>query len=133
MIVVDTNIVIYLFVSNTQTEYASATMTKDSDWFVPSIWQSEFRNALLTYVRHKIIDLPQAKQLMNQALTLLEAYTYAPNSELVMDLAIASGCSAYDTEFVALAKLLNLQLITADKKILHEFPETAVSPQQFIT
>jgi len=39
----------------------------------------------------------------------------------------SSTCSAYDCEFVALAKRLNTKLVTADKKILKEFSGIAVT------
>jgi predicted nucleic acid-binding protein len=43
-----------------------------------------------------------------------------------------SDCSAYDCEFVALAKRLNSPLITADKKVLKAFPEFATTITEFI-
>ena len=42
-----------------------------------------------------------------------------------MQLVKGSNCSAYDCEFVALAQYLDVPLITADKKILREFPDIA--------
>ena len=47
-------------------------------------------------------------------------------SALILDLVAASDCSAYDCEYVALARHLNLKLVTYDKKILHNFPDIAV-------
>lgn len=41
-------------------------------------------------------------------------------------LADSSSCSAYDYEFVALARQLSVKLVTEDKKILTEFPDVAV-------
>ncbi|MFO7865935.1 MAG: hypothetical protein R6V02_03860 [Candidatus Aminicenantes bacterium] len=50
---------------------------------------------------------------------------------VVLELAAASGCSAYDCEYAAPAKHLHVKLITNDQKILQSFPETAVSPDAF--
>ena len=50
----------------------------------------------------------------------------------VLSLSHSSGCSAYDCEFVNLAKDLDVPLVTQDKKILHNFPETAISMSQFL-
>jgi predicted nucleic acid-binding protein len=40
---------------------------------------------------------------------------------------------AYDCEFVALAQYLNVPLVTADKKILREFPEVATSLDSLVS
>jgi predicted nucleic acid-binding protein len=37
---------------------------------------------------------------------------------LVMSLALESGCSAYDCEYVALARLLSVPLVTEDRQLL---------------
>jgi predicted nucleic acid-binding protein len=50
----------------------------------------------------------------------------------VLSLTNASACSAYDCEFVALAKQLNVKLITPDKKILSEFPDHAFSISDYL-
>ncbi|MDJ0588832.1 MAG: hypothetical protein QNJ72_02395 [Pleurocapsa sp. MO_226.B13] len=42
-----------------------------------------------------------------------------------------SKCSAYDCEYVALARQLEIDLVTADRKILAEFPSTAISLSSF--
>lgn len=47
-------------------------------------------------------------------------------SALMLDLVAASDCSAYEYEYVALARHLNVKLVTGDKKILQNFPDTAV-------
>ncbi len=48
------------------------------------------------------------------------------DSEVVLNL-VNSDCSAYDCEFVALAKEKNTPLFTMDKKIIQSFPDVAVS------
>jgi predicted nucleic acid-binding protein len=52
---------------------------------------------------------------------------YEVPSAQVMQLVDSSECSAYDCEFVALAQHLGVPLVTADKKILREFPAIAKS------
>ena len=54
-------------------------------------------------------------------------------SSQVLTLVNESSCSSYDCEFVALAKHLNTQLVTQDKKVLSEFPSTAVSIKDFLS
>ena len=43
---------------------------------------------------------------------------------------VATKCSAYDCEFVALAHANGVRLLTVDREILHEFPEVAISLKQ---
>jgi len=50
----------------------------------------------------------------------------------VLELALRSGCTAYDCEFVAVAKELEATLVTSDRQLLSAFPETAVSPEAFV-
>lgn len=50
----------------------------------------------------------------------------------VLDLAVASGCSAHDAEFVVLAKDLGVPLVTTDQELLEKFPETAINPEAFL-
>ena len=132
MIVVDTNVIAYLMLPGEQTQLVEQVMAKDNCWLVPPLWKSEFRNVLTLYLRQGQVTIDQIRAIMTRAERLFNRSEYPVTSEVVFTLVNRSHCSAYDCEFVALAKELSLLLITADKKILREFPETAVSPQQFI-
>ena len=57
---------------------------------------------------------------------------YQISSLQVLKLVFQSDCSAYDCEFVALAKYLKTELVTQDKKILRNFPETAFSLESYL-
>lgn len=133
MIVVDTNIITYLLLPGAHTKLVEQVVAKDSGLVVPPLWKSEFRNVLALYLRQKQLTFDQARAIMTQAERLLKHSEHAITSNDVLELVNNSLCSAYDCEFVALALRLNTVLVTADKKVLREFPETAVSPQQFIT
>jgi len=54
-------------------------------------------------------------------------------SSRVLALVEESNCSSYDCEFVALAHYLSTQLLTQDKKLLMEFPSTAISVADFLS
>jgi predicted nucleic acid-binding protein len=69
---------------------------------------------------------------MNKAESLMSGYEYAVVSGDVLSLAASMACSAYDAEFVVLARGLGVPLVTMDKDLLESFPETAVSPARFI-
>ena len=132
MIVVDTNIIAYLILPGEQTQLVEQVLAKDNRWLVPPLWKSEFRNVLALYLRQEQVTIDQARAIMTRAERLFARSEYPVTSEAVFSLVNRSNCSAYDCEFVALAKELSLLLVTADKKVLRDFPETAVSPQKFI-
>lgn len=106
-------------------------MEVDSEWTVPFLWRSEFRSVLAFYVRQKIIALDLALRIAREAELMTQDREYEVNSTPVLNLVAGSRCSAYDCEFVVLAQGLNVPLVTSDKRILSEFPSTAVSLEQF--
>lgn len=131
MIVVDTNVLAYLFLAGERTESAERALAKDPEWAAPLLWRSEFRNVLAVGVHQKRLALPDAQQIMGAALGLLAGREYEVESLRVLELAAASSCSAYDCEFVALAQDLKLPLVTADLQILRQFPTIARSLQDY--
>ena len=50
------------------------------------------------------------------------------DGQRVLELAIDTGCSSYDTEFVVLAQHLGCRLLTFDRKLLKLFPDLAMQP-----
>ena len=131
MIVVDSNIIIYLHVQSERTALALQALQKDPYWVVPPLWESEFRNVMAGYIRRRILKIEDAKLLMKSALQTMEGREILPPSDLVLDSVAVSDCSAYDCEYVALAKHLNVKLVTVDNKILQSFPETAIELDAF--
>ncbi len=132
MIIVDTNIIGALYLSNQHSVQAERLLLMEPLWSAPLLWRSEFRNVLALYVRKKWIKLEDAQQMMAEAIRLMRDREYDVASHQVLNLVSASTCSAYDCEFVALAKDLGAPLITADKQILSQFPQIAVSVETFI-
>lgn len=131
MIVVDTNVIGYLFLAGDKSFLAERALQKDMEWAAPVLWRSEFRNVLSLYLRQNIIDLGQAQEIMNSALKLLRGREYEVPSHEILRLASESKCSAYDCEFIAVAIELKVPLVTVDKQLLREFPGTAVSLNSF--
>ena len=131
MIVADTNLIVYLFITGDQTPLAQDVLAKDPHWIVPPLWQSEFRNVLAGYIRRGM-ELSQAQEIMRDALLTLENRQVAPSSEKVFELVSKSDCTAYDCEFIALAQQLNILLVTSDKQLLQRFPGSAIALKEFI-
>lgn len=131
MIVVDANVVVYLLTPGSHSELAWAAAERDDDWRVPALWRSEVRNALLEFVRAGQLDATDAIASMNRAERLLIGSSHEVDSAHVLELAISSGCSAYDCEYVSLAQTLDVRLVTSDREILAAFPERAVDLQAY--
>ena len=127
MIVVDSNVLAYLYLPCEYTAAAEAFFERDPDWAAPILWRSEFRNILAGYMRRKAITFEQAISLQTEAESLLAGAEYEVDSLAVLELVRDSDCSAYDCEFVALARKLNTRLVTMDKKLLRAFPKCAVA------
>ena len=122
MIVVDSNVIAYLYLPGEYTSAAEALLVRDPDWAAPILWRSEFRNVLAGYLRRKAITFEQANSLQSEAESLLAGAEYEVDSLAVLELVRDSDCSAYDCEFVALAQKLDTKLITLDGKLLRAFP-----------
>ncbi len=127
MIVVDTNVVAYLYLPGAHTGKAEALLERDADWAAPLLWRSEFRNILAGYMRRKTLTLAAARDLQLEAESLLAGAEHEVDSRLVLELVRDSGCSAYDCEFVALAMTLGVKLVTMDAELLKAFPRHAVA------
>jgi predicted nucleic acid-binding protein len=122
MIVVDSNIVAYLYLPSTCTERAESLLSADSEWAAPILWRSEFRNILTGYLRRKLLSFDHAIEIQSEAESLLLGAEYEIESARVLALARDSACFAYDCEFIALAMKLNSRLVTMDRALLRAFP-----------
>ena len=127
MIVVDSNVVAYLYLPGDYTEKAEALLEHDADWAAPLLWRSEFRNILAGYMRRKTLTFEAARDLQLEAESLLAGAEHEVDSRQVLELVRDSDCSAYDCEFVALAMTLGVKLVTVDAKLLKAFPKYAVA------
>jgi predicted nucleic acid-binding protein len=131
MIVADTNLIVYLFITGDQSTLAQKVLERDAHWISPPLWQSEFRNVLAGYIRRGMV-LEQAQQIMRDALSVMGNREVEPSSEKILELVANSKCTAYDAEFVVLASQIGVKLITADTQLLDLFPEIAISLKNFV-
>jgi predicted nucleic acid-binding protein len=125
VIVADTNVILHLWMHTAESPAAQALLEDDPEWCAPILWRSEIRNALALLVRHRSLPLDAAREIVRSAEDLMEGRELAVDSTTVLDLTAASSCSAYDCEFVALARALGVPLVTTDKQILRKFPRVA--------
>jgi len=132
MIVVDTNVVCYFAIEGEKSALADRLRAKDPRWCVPSLWRSEFRNVVVGLVRRRAMDLQRAQELVALTEAMLSEGEFAVESRPVLARAAASGCTAYDCEFVVLAEELGVPLVTSDRQVLAAFPDRAVALERYV-
>jgi predicted nucleic acid-binding protein len=133
MIVADTNLIVYLHLPGPYGDLAEKVRRTDPCWVSPGLWRSEFRNVLVGCLRNGHLELAAALTAISQAESHVDSAACQVPSRTVLELALTSGCTAYDCEFVAVAQALNVPLVTSDQKILRSFPETALSMEHFLS
>lgn len=132
MIVVDTNLVAFLVLPGARSTLAEEVLERDPQWAAPLLWRSEFRNILAGSVKRRGLALEDALRVVTHAEGLLRGREHAVRSDEVLRLAVESGCTAYDCEFVAVAARLRVPLVTSDEEILASFRSIALSPERFV-
>jgi predicted nucleic acid-binding protein len=131
MIVVDTNVIAYLLIPGQYTNAARASLARDPEWAAPMLWRSEFRNVLALYMRRGELSLRQATALQETAEALLAGREHLAASSDVLALASTSGRSAYDCEFIAIARQLSRKVVTSDRPLLASFPDDTFALSAF--
>ena len=127
MIVVDSNVLAYLYLPGEYNAIAESLLEKDPQWAAPVLWRSEFRNILAGFMRRRALTFEQAHRLQREAEGLLDGLEFEVDSRGVLELVRDSECSAYDCEFVALAIELRTTVVTMNRKLLRAFPARAVA------
>ncbi len=131
MIVADTNLVAYLLIEGERTTAAREVYQRDPDWILPPLWRSELLNVLVTSVRRQVLDSEQAFSVWHTASAMLVGAEHEPAAETVLAIAIDLGLSAYDAQFVAVARDTGARLVTGDRRICRAWPEGAISIESF--
>lgn len=130
MIVVDSNVIAYLYLPGEFTAKAERLLEGEPDWAAPLLWRSELRSILALYIRKRLLGFDEAYRIQREAESLLADNEFDVDSFEVLSLARDSGCSAYDCEFIALARQLGVKLVTEDAKLRAAFPRlTSALPE----
>lgn len=129
MIVVDTNVISYLLIRGDRSEAMDRLLAEDKEWAAPRLWLDEFLNVLSTCERNGLLSSEQVTPILNDALTLMHGSSYEVPPERVLAVARRTGCSAYDSQYVALAEDLGTKLYTCDRRVLANCQGLAVEPE----
>lgn len=132
MIVVDTNVMVRLVVGGEAGADAALLFQQDTEWAAPGLLMSELRNVLLGFVRRGTVTPEQAKAMSDDASVVLGQRIADVSGTQVMDIALECDLTAYDAEFVALARILHVPLATMDPKILQAASDVAISVQALL-
>jgi predicted nucleic acid-binding protein len=76
VIVVDTNLITYLFIESARTAEAETVLRRDPIWATPVLWRSEFRNTIATLVRRNALTLNAALGIVAEAEGWLHSREY---------------------------------------------------------
>ena len=126
MIVVDTNVMVYLLTGVGPGKEAARLLANDPEWAAPPILLSELQNVMVGLMRRRQIGLRDAEDICRDARAVLGDRTPSVPTPPVLETAIEGRMSAYDAEFVVLARQLGIPLVTADRAILEGAPDVAV-------
>ena len=132
MIVVDTNILAYLYFPGDKTQDVKQLLQRDPEWAAPVLWRSELLNILSTYMRSKKLSLARSIEIFELADELMAPRTYSVSPLKVLELAQRTTCSGYDSEFVSLAEDLQIKLLTFDESLLNKAKPIACRPSEYL-
>lgn len=125
MIVVDTNVIAYLLIEGDRTKRARSLWHDEPDWRVPPLWRHEFLNVLATFAKRGGADLADTTQLWTRAVKTIGSGEIEVDMSAALELAVTTEISAYDAQFITLARRLSVPLVTEDKKLRKTFPDLA--------
>jgi predicted nucleic acid-binding protein len=117
MLLVDTNILVYLLIDGNHTEAAHQLRARDSDWRSEAFLLVEFTNVLVSSVAMKRMTLQMARDSLTSAVALFDGKLARVPHAAVLAIATQYRVSAYDGRFLALADQLGSRLVTEDAKL----------------
>jgi predicted nucleic acid-binding protein len=117
MFVVDTNIIVPLYVRSVGTESVRKLRERDAVWRTEPFALIELSNALASYERARYLTEETAQQCLARAESFLRPHYFAVTHEAALELAIRHELTAYDGRFLAVAQQLGVRLVTEDAKL----------------
>lgn len=125
MIVADANVILYSLTRCEHTSTAREALEGADGVAVPPLWRLEVANALAVIVRRDLLTPEQATEAFAGAIRTFTNREHEVVHDAALRVALESGLSAYDAEYVALARELGCTLVTNDARILREAPDVA--------
>jgi predicted nucleic acid-binding protein len=125
VIVADANTILYALTPGEHTEAARAALESADGVAVPALWRLEVANALAVITRRGLLTREQGSQAFTDALATFSSREHDVAPAAALSVALESNLSAYDAEYVALARELTCTLVTNDRRIIREASDVA--------
>jgi hypothetical protein len=84
VIVVDTNVICYRWISSPNNAAAETALAKDPHWIAPLLWRSEFRNIVALAIKKRTLTIDAAQDIMRKAEASLDGSEFAVSSDAVL-------------------------------------------------
>ena len=130
MIVVDASVLVGLAFSRDEYHaHALAARRRDPDWQAPMLIRSETRNVGRGYFLkgEPFATVAAAIRAASAAIT-----THVVGDDEVLEVVKDGHLTAYDAEYVALARRLACRLVTTDTDILDHYAEDTINLRDFV-
>jgi predicted nucleic acid-binding protein len=127
VLLVDTNVVVYLLIHGDHTEAAQELRHRDSDWRSEAFLIVEFTNVLASSIASRRMSAALAQDFLEKAITLLDGKLIRIAHASALSMAVGYHVTASDARFLALAQQLGRRLITEDAKLRAAAPKLTQS------
>lgn len=132
MIVADNTLLCHFFLRSDLGSTARQVRERDTDWIVPPLWRSEFANVLVKAYWACPDPLELYCRTWDAACATLERCERQVDFHDAIRLGAENRVSAYDAQYVSLARKYSVPLVTEDLKLQRQFPQVAISMATFL-
>jgi predicted nucleic acid-binding protein len=131
-LVIDASVVIKAYVPEILSEKAEEVMSRVADGelvlLAPDLLYSETGNILWKKRRLHELTLAEADEIVDAIIALpIRIEASRPVMPLAVAIAMQSGITVYDAMYVAVARIYETRMITADKKLVEALVKTEFS------
>ncbi len=123
MLVVDTNVVVYLLTQTDKTAAARRLWATDPDWWAPRLLVYELANVFTRLVRTQGLPPRAAVAGLETGTRVIRLLQQEPSAGRFLEIAAALNLSAYDAAYLAAAEKLRVPLVTEDGRLLRAAPQ----------
>ena len=132
MIVVDINLIAYLYIKGDGTQLAQSVYRKNPNWSLPSLWRHEFLNILSTFVKEGGMPLPHAGRIWDHAIDRFLHSEQTIDYKRALVLSNQFKISSHDAQYLELADRLNITFVSEDAKLKKVMPHRVSSSKEYL-